>query len=518
MIADVTTERAIDDHLRVIRAAAGGRERQPVVVLGGGIAGLVVSYELEQLGHDVTLFEGRKRCEGRIRTHRFADGTYGELGAMRIPLHHDATRHYVDRCGLSLRPFVTAHQNLDGWYDIAGVVTRMRDAARDLYPQFDLSSQQRADAIPPLMLGRAVSDVVEGLTDTERACLRSPHLVSDRLRALDEMPMGSFLRERCGTDASELIGLSSGLETMYDRSTMMLLRDALVSSGDGFDEIVGGMDLLPAGMVSLLQRTRIVTGATVRSIRRVDDGSVDITLEQDGRHETVRATRVVCTLPYSALRRLDIGSAFDRAKQRAIRELGYMSSAKVLLHCRERFWETRGGIVGGASQSDRVWRAAYYPSDNAVVATEPTPGQPRFNTMYGGYAGGRFVAADPSVSAGPGVLLASYTWGQDARRIGALPFDARRDLVVQELAHVHPELLEDGMVDDHASMFWDTDPWTAGSFCEPGPGDHTRLYADTIRPDGIVHFAGEHASPDPGWIQGAISSALRAVHEVVTAA
>jgi monoamine oxidase len=33
-----------------------------------------------------------------------------------------------------------------------------------------------------------------------------------------------------------------------------------------------------------------------------------------------------------------------------------------------------------------------------------------------------------------------------------------------------------------------------------------------------VHFAGEHCSTDPGWIQGAIASALRAVREVLEAA
>jgi monoamine oxidase len=58
---------------------------------------------------------------------------------------------------------------------------------------------------------------------------------------------------------------------------------------------------------------------------------------------------------------------------------------------------------------------------------------------------------------------------------------------------------------------------TGGSSCEPGPGDHSRLFADTIRHDGVVHFAGEHASTDPGWIHGAISSSPRAVEEIVRA-
>jgi monoamine oxidase len=504
------------ERLAAIDAAAQGRATRTVTILGGGIAGIVAAHELERVGFGVRLLEARARTQGRIRTHRFEDGTYGELGPMRIPIHHDLTRHYIAQCGLSLRPFVTAHQNLDGFYDIAGVVTRMRTARRDLYSRFDLSAQQRDDEIPPKMLGRAVSDVVEGLTDAERESLRSPHLVSDRLRALDSLPMGEFLRQRCGADAAELIGAASGLETMFDRSTMMLLRDALVGSGDGFDEIVGGLDRLPEALTARLLHTEIVTHAAVAAIRGRDDGRVDLVVRREDGTTAVETPEVVlCTIPFAVLRRLDIDSAFSRPKLRAIRNLGYMSSTKVLLHTRERVWESRDGIVGGASQSDRVWRAAYYPSDNAVAAEAAVPAEARFNTMYGAYEGGRFVAADPTVSAGPGVLLGSYTWGQDARRLGSVTAADRADVVTRDLARLHPALAEDGMVDGHASIFWDRDRWAAGSFSEPGPGDHTNLYADAIAPDGPVHFAGEHCSTDPGWIQGAIASSLDAVRQIL---
>ncbi len=358
------TEPTIGEHLAGLDAAARARPPGRVTVLGGGIAGLVAAHELERRGWSVRLLEARHRTQGRIRTHRFDDGTYGELGPMRVPLHHDITRHYIQLCGLDLRPFVTAHQNLDGFYDIAGVVTRMRTARRDLYGQFELSSQQRDDEIPPKMLGRAVADVVEGLTDPERDSLRSSHLTSDRLRDLDALPMAEFLRQRVGAGATELIGAASGLESMYDRSTMMLLRDALVGSGDGFDEIVGGFDLLPEALTARLQRTEVVLQAAVTALHRLDDGRTELVVERHepdgGRTTTVEtADTVICTLPFSVLRRLDIDRAFGRPKVRAIRNLGYMSSTKVLLHTRERFWEQRDGIAGGASQSDRIWRAAY---------------------------------------------------------------------------------------------------------------------------------------------------------------
>jgi monoamine oxidase len=503
----------VEDDLRGIAAADVGRPRRDVTIIGAGMAGLTAAVELEALGHRVRLFEASAEARGRAWTHRFADGTYGEFGPMRIPEHHDYTRHYVRRCGLDLRRFVTAHENLSCYYDIRGVRVRMRDAARDLYPYFELSQQQREDSIPPKMLARAVGDVVDGLTDAERASLRTGELASDRLRTLDRMTMGEFLAHRCGPAAAELIGAATGLEQMYDRTATMLLRDALTATGNTFSEIVGGMDVLPRALAERVQGP-IVRRAVVRGIHRRADG-VDLVVQRDGTRTVEACDVVLCTIPFSVLHLLDVAPPFSAPKAFAVRNLGYESSTKVLLHCRRRFWETEHGIAGGASMSDQLYRAMYYPSDNAVAVTEPTPMRARFNTMYGGYLNGEFAPGDPSVSDGAGVLLASYSWGQDARRIGQLAPDERVALVTRQIARIHPEITEDGMVDDFATMFWDSYPWTNASFAELLPGQQSTIHSDTVAPDGKVHFAGEHTSLDTGWIQGAISSALRAVREIV---
>jgi monoamine oxidase len=505
---------SVDDDLRDIAAVDAGRPRRDVTIIGAGMAGLAAAVELEALGHRVRIFEASGETRGRAWTHRFGDGTYGEFGPMRIPEHHDYTHHYVRRCGLDLRRFVTAHENLSCFYDIRGVRVRMRDAARDLYPRFELSQQQREDSIPPKMLARAVGDVVEGLTDAERASLRTGGLASDRLRELDRTTMGDFLAHRCGRDAAELIGAATGLEQMYDRTATMLLRDALTATGNTFSEIVGGMDLLPRALAEGV-RGPIVLRAAVRGIHRSGQG-VELVLERDGARTREACDVVLCTIPFSVLHHLDVDPPFAAPKSFAVRNLGYESSTKVLLHCRRRFWETDHGIAGGASLSDQIYRATYYPSDNAVAVTEPQPMRARFNTMYGGYLNGEFAPADPSVSAGAGVLLASYSWGQDARRIGQLAPEERVAVVTRQIARIHPEIAEDGMVDDFASMFWDSYPWTNASFAELLPGQQSTIHADTIAPEGNVHFAGEHTSLDTGWIQGAISSALRAVREIVS--
>jgi monoamine oxidase len=39
-------------------------------------------------------------------------------------------------------------------------------------------------------------------------------------------------------------------------------------------------------------------------------------------------------------------------------------------------------------------------------------------------------------------------------------------------------------------------------------------FATAIMPEGRVHFAGEHLSAWPSWMQGALQSGLRAVREI----
>ena len=94
--------------LRLALAAPGNRK---VAILGAGLAGLTIAYELERVGYDCTIIEASKRVGGRVLTLRHGD-TVDELGnervcnfddephlyfnggAARIPGHHHRVLHY----------------------------------------------------------------------------------------------------------------------------------------------------------------------------------------------------------------------------------------------------------------------------------------------------------------------------------------------------------------------------------------------------------------------------------------
>jgi monoamine oxidase len=69
-----------------------------------------------------------------------------------------------------------------------------------------------------------------------------------------------------------------------------------------------------------------------------------------------------------------------------------------------------------------------------------------------------------------------------------------------------------------ASKSWDEDPWARGAFSYFRPGEMMPFVAQLPRPEGRVHFAGDHTSLWSGWMQGAIESGRRAAREVSEAA
>ncbi|MDA2930669.1 FAD-dependent oxidoreductase, partial [Acidobacteria bacterium AH-259-O06] len=67
-----------------------------------------------------------------------------------------------------------------------------------------------------------------------------------------------------------------------------------------------------------------------------------------------------------------------------------------------------------------------------------------------------------------------------------------------------------------ASICWGEEPWALGHNSWSRPGQGASLFAHTARPEGRVHFAGEHTAPWPlrGFMHGALESGIRAAREV----
>jgi monoamine oxidase len=275
-----------------------------------------------------------------------------------------------------------------------------------------------------------------------------------------------------------MFGLLFNQEALMNSSFLELLREEL---GNYYTDLVyldGGTDNLPRAFLPELGR-HIRFGAKMTALEQTDD-DVTVHYRTGAGRFSVTGDYMVLTVPFPVLRHVEVLTPFSRMKQRAIRQLHYDASAKVFLQFRRRFWEEDDGIVGGGSVTDLAVRNVYYP--------------------------------DHGRDTGRGVMLASYTWGEDAQRWGSLSPEDRCVQALEDVARLHPQAIEDFEVG--ASKMWHDDEFAGGAFALFDPGQQTLLYEAICAPEGRVHFAGEHASLAHAWIQGAIESGVRAAVEV----
>jgi monoamine oxidase len=450
--------------------------------VGAGLAGLTAAYELERLGFEVLVLEADNRhIGGRIRTLRFGQ-RYAEAGAMRIPFKHDLTRFYIDEFALALRRFVQF--NGDAFVLARGKKVRTRDASL-LLSRYDLTDEEVKLGDVGLW-NKTVGELARSLTDDEKADLRRDRIVSPRLQALDRQSLyGRWAQCGLSPGAIQLLASTWNLDAYLPVSMTEHLREEVENTwGLDFDEIVGGTDLLPAAFAQALKRPVNVGSQVVEIVQ--EDGGVTATYMRGGEREPIGGDWLICTVPLGVLKRIDIRPPLSAAKQDAIRRLSYDSATKVLALTKRRFWEADDAIFGGGSMSDGVLSSTWYPSDN--------------------------LARDPAKSAAPSIFLASYSWGQTARRMPAL---AEKE-IVHELGKLHHSISTDPSLIEHVVTWsWDKHPWSAGAFAMCQPGEHVELFEALVAPEGRILLAGEHASFDHSWMQGAIFSGLKAATYIV---
>ena len=436
------------------------------------MAGLVSGYELTQAGHDVTILEAQLRPGGRVLTLReqFSDGLYAEAGAARIPDNHDLTLQYVKHFALKLVPFYP--DKLARVFVLRGKRIRVSaGVALDLSEvPFDVTSEERRLGISGLV-GKYLGPALRAMGDPG-----APDWPTAAARAYDRISMAEFLKEQGASHgAIELLEYPYASAEDDPVSFLWNLREFWYESHETTRyKIDGGNDLLPKAFAARL-RQQIRYGSPVIRIEQ-DSQRVRAIVSERGNYRTYEADRLICTIPFPVLRKVEVHPPFSELKCKAIAELQYDPITRVILQCRSRFWEKDGYNGFGISDlPQEIWH--------------PTFDQP-----------------------GTRGLLVSYTFTDEGRRLGAMSENQRVESASQQMEKVHPGLLRN--VEGAVSKVWPADPWAGGAVALHAPGQLTTFCVGIERPEGRVHFAGEHTSLWPGWMQGALQSGLRAANEV----
>ncbi|MGH2585966.1 MAG: flavin monoamine oxidase family protein, partial [Dehalococcoidia bacterium] len=238
----------------------------------------------------------------------------------------------------------------------------------------------------------------------------------------------------------------------------------------------GGSDRLPRALTDGLD-ARIRYNAPVVRIAHGSDG-VAATYLDEGTPRTIDGTYLICTIPFPVLRGIAVEPAFSAEKGRAIDELSTTAVTRVFLQARTRFWEEQGLPATAGTDC------------SLGVCTDVTALQP-----------------------GPHGIIESYQAGAYARRTSALSLPEQLAQTGVEMERIYPGIA--AACDGGAAYAWHEDEWARGGYAWSRPGQMAALEPHIGTPEGRVFFAGDHASPWPGWMQGALWSGLRAARAIM---
>jgi monoamine oxidase len=243
----------------------------------------------------------------------------------------------------------------------------------------------------------------------------------------------------------------------------------LGGSPERWQKIKGGTDLLPKAFAEKLGGKIRYDAAVVRIEQDVSQARV-VFLEA-GRQQTLTADEMLCTIPFSVLKDIDLPGLSAR-KRDVIKDTHYDAVSRVYLQTRNRFWETKG-LNGFAF------------ARGAIEIWQPTWSQP-----------------------GPRGILMTYARPGEAERITRLKENERIAVTLKQLDEMFSGLRDN--FERGATKCWLDDEWSRGAWAFVGMTN----FLAAVSVEGRIHFAGEHLSPWSSWMQGALSSGLRAVKEI----
>ncbi|HEX8195984.1 MAG TPA: FAD-dependent oxidoreductase [Pyrinomonadaceae bacterium] len=237
-----------------------------------------------------------------------------------------------------------------------------------------------------------------------------------------------------------------------------------------WQKIRGGNDALPKAFAEKLAG-KIHYESKAARIEQGKD-AVIVKFSEKGKLETISADFLICAAPLTMLRQIEIEPQLSKAKRDVIEKVKYDSASRIFLQTRRKFWLEKG--LNGNAIGDNygeIWDSSF--------------GQ---NSTRG--------------------ILQAYLRGDISENLRSLPNDERLRATAQKLEEYFPGVREN--YETGFAKCWSEDPFVLGAWGHPDLDQIPMLQ----KPENRIFFAGEHASFNPSWMQGALESAIRVVQEI----
>ena len=476
----------------------GSGEGKEVVILGAGLAGMAAAYELGKLGYRCTILEARERAGGRcwsvrrgatnveiaggLHTADFSEGQYFNAGPSRIPHHHGLTLHYCKELSVPVQVYNNVNENTYYYSEGKGPLSNKKIRVREVHNDVRgwiaelLAKAMDGGKIDAGMSKEDTLKVIEYLRAEGGLDIDKLYKASAR-RGYIEPPGPGDREGKIGEPQTLLAMLQSGL---LDPDFYNVAEYTYELQGTLF-QAVGGMDRIAAAFEQKVERL-IRMGSEVSSIRNGEKG-VQVGYKDKTGEKMIQADFCICTIPLPVLSNIDHNFSSDAS--RAIDSIVYMSTGKIGLQFKRRFWEEDEGIYGGITHTNNQLTQIFYPSYD--------------------YLGGK------------GILIGYYNFNEKAVATGNLTYEQREQLALEKGSMIHPQYRQE--FESSFSVSWHKTKYNMGGWALYSAQERQTLYKALLQPDKQVYFAGEHMTWLNAWMAGALESArsvVAALHGRVT--
>lgn len=429
-------------------AATAGDDR--ILVVGAGLAGLVVAHRLQGYGA-VDIIEGRSRIGGRIlsQANCLNTGRVAELGGETFDSDHVASLALAAELGLTV---VDLHQqpplSTIYWFQgqqLTETWLTQELAAVSLADDLKHVAAFRAGAVTPQVVALDRQSIVEymanrGASPLLQAVVRVAFTIKYGLDAEQQSSL-NMLNFFCPGEGFNLFGASDERYYLAGGNGQLVQRlAATLAPQIELDTVLEALQVTPAG------RYRVSL--------RCGSGSCDRSYD-----------RVVLTVPFNLLRHIPLAAPISPQQRLAINSLGYNSPTKVITAHRYRPWVEAG--VSGLVYSDRSWQHTWEASD--------------------------------SLAATGAALLVQYPGGHQGQYSSRHP----QAQAIEDLEVLFPGL-QASRLPGLLSSPWLQDPFSQGAYACYTVGQWTTLHGSEGQHVDHLYFAGEHCSRRyQGYMEGA---------------
>jgi monoamine oxidase len=469
------------------RPELSGRPRNAkVLVLGAGVSGLALSYELSKLGYDFHILEARDRVGGLVWTVRggtthteiggerqqctWDDGLWVNGGAWRIPYTHTGVLNYCKELGVPLEIFVNEADSSYFYYEgaSAGSLAKKRVRLREV--KADIMGQVNE------LLVKAIDQKSLDLPLTAEDQQRLVRfLVSEGYLDTNERRYKAFANRGPGDPYQLSALLQSGFG---NRIRSIPARDGTAAAP--MFHPIGGMDQIPKAFARAIGPSRITFNAEVQSVKQDEHAATVVYRDtKAGRTHALTADYVVICLPMTILAGLDC--ALSPETMAAVRGTTHSNSAKMGLGMKRRFWEEDDQIFGGHLYSDLPIGEFSYPST--------------------GYFSRK------------GVLLGMYANGGPVANLIDRPLAERVEHALRHSSKVHPQIRQE--FESAYGVWWRKVEYSRGGFASGAPPAR-RTQLSKIENRLLIGCAATAPYSEPDWQEGAVAAAwlaLTTLHE-----